>query len=106
MDWAAFLELLKRHKKKTIAGAAAIFMAGSSAGSYLLYAEQCHAQAKSNEQVIQQILEYQTKQIEREKAAEAEQRRKKQYISKLCLTGKLKDKEECAKVGLEVDDDQ
>ena len=105
MDWDAFVKLLVAHKKKTIGGALAIFVAGTSAGGYLLYAEQCHAQAQSNEVVIQQLLEYQQKEIAREEMAKAEERRKKQYISKLCLTGKLKDKDECAKVGLEVKDD-
>ena len=103
MDWAKFVALLRQYPKATVAGVVAIFVVGSSAGSYMFYAEQCHAQAQSNEVVIQDLLEYQRREIEREKAAVAEERRKKQYISKLCLTKKLTDPEECAKVGIQVE---
>jgi len=105
MDWEAFFELLKRHKKKTIAGVVSIFVAGTSAGSYLLYAEQCHAQAQANEEVIRELLKYQERQIQREEMAAEQERKIRQEIARLCLSGKLTDKDECAAVGVEVDAD-
>jgi hypothetical protein len=105
MDWEAFLALLKRHPKKTIAAVVAVFIAGTSAGSWMLYAEQCHAQAKANEQVIKELLKYQEREIQREEAAAEQERRVRQEVARLCLAGKLKDKDECAKVGVEVDAD-
>lgn len=65
-------------------------------------AEAAHVLAQTNERVAAQILEYQQKEIQREQAAKAEEQRKRAYITKLCLTGELKSKEECAKVGLSV----
>jgi hypothetical protein len=100
MNWEAFFKLLKAHPYLTATGVAAIFAAGISAGSWLLYAEQCHAQAQTNRQVIADLLEYQKQEILR-KQIEAEQEQKaKEKIAELCRAKKITDRDECAKAGV------
>jgi hypothetical protein len=100
MNWEAFLKLLRQYPKLTVLGVVAIFTAGISAGSWMLHAEQCHAQSMQNEKDIQGLLEYQRREIEREQVEAEQQRKKLAYIKELCLSGKLKDVNECAKAGV------
>lgn len=64
-------------------------------------AETSHVLAQTNEEVVKRILKYQENEIRAKQSREAEERRKLDYITKMCLTGKLCDPNECAKVKLE-----
>lgn len=96
MDWQAFIALLKRHPKKTVAGIIFIASTAFSAGSYMLYVEQCHAQTQTNQAIaaanaksIQAILA----------VAEADAKAKKESwrkVIELCLAGTINDKAVCA----------
>jgi hypothetical protein len=103
MDWDALIDLLRRHIKKTIAGVLVIFMAGLSVGGYLLYAEQCHAQAQENKQVIKDMLEWQRQERNRQEMELKLKEQARLKVVELCLRGLLKDKDECAKAGAPLD---
>ena len=96
MDWTALVALLRRHTKKTIAGVIAVFVAGSSVGGYMLYAEQCHAQTTQNEQDIKGLLEYQRGELLRQKTEAQQEREKWRKVVELCLAGIITDQKVCA----------
>jgi len=64
-------------------------------------AEAKHVIAQTNQEVIEKILEYQQKDIKAKQTREAEAKRKRAFITELCLTGKTCDADLCASVGLE-----
>lgn len=97
MNWQTLLTLLKGNKLLVTA-----FMAGISLGGWLLYAELCHAQQREDHKSIEQLVQIQ-RDAAIEKEAEAQQQKAKQeYIRAGCLTGKIKDVEDCGSVGVRI----
>ena len=89
----------------SIAAAVGVIWGGGDlalqADDWVEEASASHVLAQTNQEVIGQILEYQKRDIERERAREAEAKRKRAFITELCLTGKTCDRDLCASVGLE-----
>ena len=95
MSW--LINLIKGNS--LIAGAISL---GLAAGGWLTYAELCHAQQREDHKTVAQLVQIQ-RDAAIEKAAEAKQQKAKQeYIKAGCLSGKIKDIDDCAEVGVKL----
>ena len=103
MDWTAFFALLKQYPKTTLLGVAFIVSTTLGVGNWIWCAEESHAQAAKNEKTIEQLVEFQRAVVDEKEADLKAEKAVMDERTKLCLSGKLTDKELCATVGVAVE---
>lgn len=97
------MELFRDHPVK-MAGAIVTICAGALwGGAFFWDAKSIHAQTQDNQRTIEQLVEFQRGVVAEKEADIKAKRQVEQALRELCLSGKLKDKAECAKVGVRLD---
>ena len=104
MSLQTIVNLIKEWPKLSVS-IASTFGAGMSFGGWLLYAEQCHAQTRANQKTIEELVEFQNGVVKEKELEALQEKQKLVYIRSACLSGKIKDVEDCAAVGVKIKDE-
>lgn len=102
MNWSAPVELFREYPGKMATAAATIAVATILVFDYVWDAQVSHAQTAENKSEIDQLAEIQKSILEEKKLEALQEKQKMDYIKAGCLTGKIKDQNDCAKVGIKV----